>query len=105
MIDLDEFALCTHEKADMMIFVGLHTNYATNGGGPEGVLMAKTSDNDIICIAVSHYDVSFPRDWSTQAVNCMWPSQPWRWIPVHELCVSIGPQKSRDIHAFTNHGI
>ena len=76
MIDLDEFALCTHEEADMMIFV--HTDYATKGGGPEGVLMAKASDTDIICIAVSQYDVSFPRDWSTPAVNCMWPSQQWR---------------------------
>ena len=63
-------------------------------------LMAKASDTDIICIAVS-----FPRDWSIPAVNCMWPSQHWRWISVHELCVSIGPQKSRSIHAFTNHGI
>ena len=57
MIDLDEFALCTHEEADMMIFV--YTNFATKGGGPEGVLMAKASDSDIICIAVSQYDVSF----------------------------------------------
>ena len=80
----------------MMIFI--HTNYATKEGGPEGVLMAKDSDTDIICIAVSQYDVSFPRDWSTPAVNCMRPSQHWRWIPVHEL-------KSRSIHAFTNHGI
>ena len=50
---------------------GGHTNYATKGGGPEGVLMAKASNTDIICIAVSHYDVSFPKDWSTPAVNCM----------------------------------
>ena len=87
----------------MMIFV--HTNYVTKGGGLEGVLMAKAGDTDIICIAVSQYDVSFPRDWSTPAVKCMWPSKHWRWIPVHELCVSIEPQKSRGIHAFTNHGI
>ena len=45
MIDLDEFALCTHEEADMMIFI--HTNYATKGGSPEGVLIAKASDTDI----------------------------------------------------------
>ena len=82
-----------------------HTNYATAGGGPEGVLMAKASDTDIICIAVSPYDVSFPRDWSTPVVNCMWPSQHWRWISVHELCASIGPQKSRSIHAVIKHGI
>ena len=55
--DLDELALCTHEEADMMIFV--HTKYATKGGGPEGILIAKASDTDIICIAV----------------NCMWQSQ------------------------------
>ena len=35
----------------------------------------------------------------------MWPSQHWRYIPVHELCDSFGPQKSRGIHAFTNHEI
>ena len=85
----------------MTVFV--HANYATKGRG--GVLMAKASDTDIICIAVSQYDVSFLRDWSTSAVNCMWPIQHWRWIPVHELCVFFGPQKSRGIHAFTNHGI
>ena len=76
MDDLDEFTLCTHEEADMMIFI--HTNFATKGGAPEEVLMAKASDTDIICIAVSQYDVSSPRDWSTPAVNCVWPSQHWR---------------------------
>ena len=50
-----------------MIFV--HTNHATIGGGSEGVLMAKVSDTDIICIAFSQYDVSSPRDWSTPAVD------------------------------------
>ena len=67
MIDLDEIPLCTHEEADTMIFV--HTNHAKKGGSPEGVLLAKASDTDIICIAVSQYDVSSPRDWSTSAVN------------------------------------
>ena len=84
-----------------MIFV--HTNHATKGGRPEGVLMAKASDTEFFFIAVSI--MSALRDWSTPAVSCMWPSQHWRWIPVHELCDSIGPQKSRRIHAFTNHGI
>ena len=51
MIDLDEFALYTHEEVDTMIFV--HTNHATKGGSPEGVLVAKASDTDIIFIAVS----------------------------------------------------
>ena len=37
MIDLDEFALCTHEEVDMMI--PLHNNYATKGGGLEGILL------------------------------------------------------------------
>ena len=35
----------------MMIFV--HTNHATKGGSPEGVLMAKASDTEILFIAVS----------------------------------------------------
>ena len=101
MIDL--FALCTHDDMDTMIFV--HTNHATKRRSPEGVLMVKASDTDIICILVSQYDVISPREWCTPAVNCIHvsPSQHWRWIPVHELCV--GPQKSRGIHAFTNHGI
>ena len=43
MIDLDEFALCTH----------LRTYHAAKGGSPEGVLMAKASDTDILFIAVS----------------------------------------------------
>ena len=63
MIDLDEFALCTHEEAETMIFV--YITHATKGGSPEGVLIAKASDTDIICIAVSQYYVSSPRNWST----------------------------------------
>ena len=49
--------------------------------------MAKASETDIISIAVNQYDVSSPRNWSTSAVNCMWTSQHWRWIPIHELCI------------------
>ena len=75
-----------------MIFV--HTNHATKGGSPEVVLVAKASDTDIIFI-----------DWSTSAENSFGQGQHWRWIPVHELCVSIGPQKRRGIHTFTNQGI
>ena len=86
-----------------MIFV--YITLTTKGGSTEGVLMAKASDTDIICIVVSQYDVTSPRNWSTSAVNCMWTSQHWRWIPVHELCVYIEPQKSNNIHAFTNHKI
>ena len=59
MIDLNEFALCTDEEADTMLFV--HTNHATKGGSPEGVLMAKASATDIICMAVSQCNVSSPR--------------------------------------------
>ena len=92
MIDLDEFAICTHEEADMMIFV--HTDYATKEGGPEWVLIGKASDTDIIFIAVSQYDVSFPRDWSTPAVNCMWTSQHWRWIPVHKFLSPLGHRRA-----------
>ena len=51
MINLDEFALCTHEEADTMIFV--HINHATKGGSPEEVLMAKASDTNFFFIAVS----------------------------------------------------
>ena len=73
---------------------------------PWGSSDGKTySHTDIICIAVSQYYVSFPRNWSTSAVNCMWTSQHWRWITVHELCINIEPQKRNNSHAFTNHGI
>ena len=72
-----------------MIFV--YIKHATKGGNLEGVLMAKASDTDIICIAVSQYDVSSPRNWSTSAVNCVWTSQHWRWIPVHN-CASTEEQ-------------
>ena len=51
MIDLDEYALCTHEEADTMIFV--LTNHATKGVSPEEVLMAKASDTENLFIAVS----------------------------------------------------
>ena len=67
MIDLDEFALCTHEEADTMIFV--HTNHATKGGCSEGVLMAKASDTDILL----EQSVWCHLDLSTAAVNCIWP--------------------------------
>ena len=75
MIDLDEFTLCTHEKADMMIFV--HTNYATKEGGPEGVLVAKASDTDIICIAVSMMSA-------------------FRETGLHQLWIACGPASTGD---------
>ena len=47
----------------------------------------------------SQYDVSSPG--LQQLRNAFGQGQHLRWIPVHELWVYIGSQKSRDIHAFT----
>ena len=55
MIDLDEFALCTH-------------NYATKAGGPEVVLMARASDTDIICIAAEIHNTVLCISDSSQSV-------------------------------------
>ena len=57
-------------------------------GISEGVLVAKTSDTDILFIVVCMLSAL----WET-GLQQLWiaydQSQHWRWIPVHELCVPI----------------
>ena len=98
-MSLREVTPCSHKEADTRIFV--HARHAAEEGSK--VLIVKASDTDVLVIAISVLP-------SLQAIGLqqMWiafgQGQHLRWIPVHDLCVSLGPQKSTGIlffHAFT----
>ena len=97
-INLDEVAPCSHEEADTRIFV--HARHATEKGSK--VLMVKASDTDVLVIAVSVLpalqEIGLQQLWIAFGQG-----QHLRWIPVHDLCLSLEPEKSRGIlffHAF-----
>ena len=52
----------------------------------------------------SQCSTSTSGDWSAAVADCLWTRKHLRWIPVHDLCLSLEPEKSRGIlfvHAFT----
>ena len=99
-ISLHDVVPCMHEEADTRIFV--HARHVTEGGSK--VIVVKASDIDVLVIAVSVMPslqkIGLQQLWITfgQGRNL-------RWIPIHDLYLSIGPQKSRGLlffHAFTD---
>ncbi|KAJ8364285.1 hypothetical protein SKAU_G00131160 [Synaphobranchus kaupii] len=96
---LDDVAPCNHEEADTRIFI--HAKHAAAEGSTD--LIVKASDTDVIVIAVSVLpalqELGLEKLWIAfgQGRNL-------RWIPIHELSLSVGPEKTRGIlffHAFT----
>lgn len=98
-ISLDDVARCSHEEADTRIFV--HARHPAVEGSM--VLMVKASDTDILVIAVSVLQalqgIGLQQLWIDFGQGCN-----LKWIPVHELYLSIGLEKNRGIsffHVFT----
>ena len=79
----------------------MHARHATEKGSK--VLMAKASDTDVLVIAVSVLPAL--QEIGLQQLRIAFgQGQHLRWIPVHDLCLSLEPEKSRGIlffHAFT----
>ena len=81
-----------HEEADTRIFV--YARHATKNGSK--VIVMKASDTDVLVIAVSVLP-----SLQTIGLQQLWiafgQGRNLRWIPVHDLYLSIGPQKSRGL--------
>jgi len=98
-VSMDGLAPCCHEEADTRIFV--HARNAAEEGSK--VLMIKANDTDVLVIAISVLsalqDIGLQQLWVAFGQG-----QHLKWIAVHDLQNSIGPEKSKGIlffHAFT----
>ena len=97
-INMAGVAPCTQEEADTRIFV--HACHAIEPGNK--VIMVKASDPNVVVIAIS----------VLQAIQELGRRQLWvafgqgqylRWVPVHDLCCTLG-EKSKGMlffHTFT----
>ena len=94
---------CTHEESDTMIFVA----YIPIMRQKEKALKESWWHKPVTLTFFSQQSVwcqlSKRLVYSSCELHMTKVSTGERWIPVHELCICIGPQKSRGIHAFTNH--
>ena len=95
MISMDGIAPCDHEEADTCIFV--HARHVVEEGSK--VLMVKASDTDILVIALSvlpHLQqIGLLQLWVGFGQGCN-----LRWFPIHDLYLSIGPEKSKGMPFF-----
>ena len=98
-VNLEEVVPCSHEEADMRIFV--HARHAAIEGYKS--LMIAANDTDIVVIAIS-----LMPSLAATGLEKMWVAfgkgEHRRWIPIHELVSAIGPEKTTGIlffHAFT----
>ena len=98
-ISLEKVASCSQEEADTRIFV--HARQAAAEGSK--VIMVKACDTDVLVIAVSCLPV-------LQALGLkeLWIAfgqrRNLRWIPVQDLGVALGPDKTSEVllfHSFT----
>lgn len=108
-LNLDNLQPCSHEEADTRIL--LHVKDAMNSGYKD--IMIRTVDTDVVVIAIAHF-----RD--VEKIENMWiafgTGKEFRYIPVHEVARSIGPDMAKALpffHAvtgcdttsyFANHG-
>jgi len=98
-MSLEELAPCTHEEADTRIF--LHAWHATSEGFKS--LMIDANDTDVIVIAISQMP-----SLKSIGLEQMWirfgKGEHTRWIPIHDLVSTLGPEKTNGMlffHAFT----
>ena len=99
VINLDHVAPCSHEEADTRIFV--HAKHAVMEGNQ--TLMIKANDTDVVVIAISILpslqELGLQKLWIAFGQG-----KHLKWIPIHDIVSSIGPEKTSGIlffHAFT----
>ena len=98
-INLEEVAPCTHEEADMRIF--LHVRHAATEGYKS--LMIEANDTDIVVIAISLMPSLAATGLEKIGLHFC-KGEHRRWIPIHEIMSAIGPEKTSGMlffHAFT----
>ena len=83
---------CNHEEADTRIFV--HAKHAVAGGSK--VVMIKASDTDVLVIAISAWS-ALQQCGLQQLRIAHGQGRNLRWIPVHDICQSIRPERSKRI--------
>jgi len=87
---------CLHEEADTRIMV--HCKDAVTKGHLS--ILIRTVDSDVVTIAVSSFELIKAEElWIGFGTG-----KKFRYIPVHEIVTSLGPQKARCLgvfHAFT----
>lgn len=96
---IDELAPCTHEEADIRIF--LHAWNASMDGHKS--LMIEANDTDIVVVGLS-----LMSSFNAMGMEKMWiaygKGEHTRWIPIHDLASFLGPEKTEGIlffHAFS----
>lgn len=88
-LTLDEVAPYSHEKADTMIFVRVR-NAAEEGSK---VIMVKASDSDVLVVSVSVFP-GLQEHGLHQLCIEYGQGRNLRWIPVHDICLSVGREKN-----------
>ena len=94
-INKNELAPCTHEEADTRLFV--HAKDASIEGNKK--IIISSTDTDVVVIAISCFsDLHIEKLWIAFGRG-----KDFRWIPIHELCLSLGPRAKAFtfFHAFT----
>ena len=91
-ISLEGLTHCNHEEADTRIF--LHSKHAAANGNK--TIMIKASDTYVLVIAVSVLPIL-----QDLGVEKLWVAigqgQSLKWIPIHDISPSIGPEKSKGL--------
>ena len=94
--DISNLAPCNHEEADSRIMV--HVADAIKQGFQK--ILVRTVDTDIVVLAVA----VLPQLGRAELWIDFGTGNNLRYIPAHEICASLGPQKSLTLpvfHAFT----
>lgn len=98
-IALEDLSPCTHEEVDTRIFV--HARHAAMED--RKALMIKANESDVVVIGIAVL-----KSLKELGLEKMWidfgKGANLRWIPVHEVVNTIGPEKASGIslvHAFT----
>ncbi|RXN31429.1 hypothetical protein ROHU_004760 [Labeo rohita] len=98
-ISLEGLSPCNHEEADSRIFT--HALHATKQQIKS--VLIKACDTDILVVAVNVFatlqDAGLEKIWIEFGQG-----QSIRWLPIHDMVVNLGPEKSSGMlffHAFT----
>ena len=83
-INKDLLAPCYHEEADTCMFV--HAKHASLTGSKTITIVS--SDTDVVVLAIAIYpDLNIDALWLAFGKG-----NTFRWMPIHDLCKSLGPR-------------
>ena len=95
-LEMESLAPCNHEEADTRLF--LHVSHAVHNGN--GKIMIRSTDTDVVVLAITLFEQIHAQElWVA-----MGTAKQLRYIPVHKVHASLGPDQSKALaffHAFT----